>query len=510
MNEIQILIVDYGSQYTLVIGRTLRELGVRSAILPPEKAIYFLSQNTPKGVILSGSHHSVHDVNAPQLPENLDLSGVKYPVLGICYGMQLLSHTLGGVVDRPLLHREYGPAMVSLDVNHPLFLGVEQQTQVWASHGDTVKELPKGFHSIGTTKGYAAMTDAENRILGIQFHPEVVDTKEGKKILQNFLNICETKIDWNPTNIIKEIQKEVLDVVNTSLGKNVILGLSGGVDSTTLAALLAPVLGDKLVCVAIDTGGLREGELAELKINAKSAHVSNLVVISAEDEFIKNISTTTDAQEKRGKFREVYSKIFEEQILKHNAGFMIQGTLATDIIESGEAGKSALIKTHHNVGLLWSVDDLHPFRNLFKYEVREIARTLNLPKEVYERNPFPGPGLYLRVVGVPVSKDYISLVRMADNTVTEIVKKHNLEKEISQLVVCLIGIQSVGVKGDERVYGYSLLVRAVKTIDFMTAQGYYFPENVVNEITSALTQHKEIVRVLFDMTPKPPATTEFE
>lgn len=510
MENIQVLIVDYGSQYTLVIGRTLRELGVRSAILPPDKAEHFLTQYTPKSVILSGSNWSVHNDGAPGLPNNLDITGVKYPILGLCYGMQLLAYKLGGTVDRPHGHREYGPAKVTVDNTHPLFLNVSKETDVWASHGDTVTKLPDGYKEIAVSGGIAAMTNSDNRVLGIQFHPEVVDTKEGKTMLQNFLSISNCVKDWNPTDLIKEIQDEVMNVVNASAKQNVVLGVSGGVDSTVLAALLAPVLGDKLICLAIDTGGMRSGELEELKINVESAGVKNLVVVEASDEFIKNISTTVDAQEKRGKFRDVYKRIFEEQIAKNDAGFIVQGTLATDIIESGEAGKSALIKTHHNVGLAWEVDDLHPLRNLFKYEVRELGKALNLPSAVYERNPFPGPGLYLRIVGLPVSREYLDLVRDADKTVTEIIKKYNLEKEISQLIVGILGVKSVGVKGDERVYGHALAIRAVQTIDFMTAKGYYFPQDVVEEITNALTKHKEIVRVFFDMTPKPPATTEFE
>ncbi|MFH1200995.1 MAG: glutamine-hydrolyzing GMP synthase [bacterium] len=519
MNRIQILIVDYGSQYTLVIGRTLRELGVRSVILPPNKVDKWLKHNTPKAVILSGSNWSVHNEGAPGLPRSLDVTSAKYSILGICYGMQLLAYKFGGLVERPLTHREYGPALVTVERTHPLFNNIEEKTEVWASHGDTVIKLPKGFISIATSGGIAAMSNKNNRVLGIQFHPEVIDTKEGKKILQNFLNISGCQKDWNPINLIHEIQKEVLDVVNKSSKKNVILGVSGGVDSTTLAAVLAPVLGTRLICIAIDTGGLRANELAELKANITSAFSQgrslrklrkNLVIIKAEKEFIKNIGTTIDGEEKRAKFRNVYQKIFVEQIAKHKAGFIVQGTLATDIIESGKVGESAMIKTHHNVNLKWGVKDLHPFRNLFKYEVRELARALKLPSAIYERNPFPGPGLFLRVVGTPVSKENIEMVREADKTVTDILKKHNFTKNISQLIVALLGINSVGVKGDERVYGHSLAVRAVQTADFMTAKGYYFPPEVVDEITNALTKHKNIVRVFFDMTPKPPATTEFE
>lgn len=515
MNSIQILVVDYGSQYTLVIGRALRELGVRSIILPPKSVDNWLLNNTPKAIILSGSHFSVHNADAPDIPISIDITGSKYSILGICYGMQLLAHKQGGTVDRPLSHREYGPAEVTIDNTHPLFKGVSVKTQVWASHGDTVTTLPLNFTSIATSSGISAMTDKNNRVMGIQFHHEVNDTKEGKIILQNFLNISGCEKDWSATDLIKQIQQETLNDIDQKLKdgetrQNVILGLSGGVDSTTLASILAPILGDRLICVAIDTGGLRDGEMEELKVNAKSAGVKNLVVIEASEEFIKNIGTTIDGEEKRAQFRNVYKRIFEEQISIHKAGFMVQGTLATDIIESGKAGQSAMIKTHHNVGLNWEVMDLHPFKNLFKYEVRELARAMNLPPAIHERNPFPGPGLYLRIVGTIVTKERIELVRQADKTVTDIVKKYGIEKEISQLIVALLGINSVGVKGDERVYGYSLAVRAVQTIDFMTAKGYYFKEEIVNEINNELTKHKDIVRVFYDMTPKPPSTTEFE
>src|SRR3989338_6840367 len=318
MDKIQILIVDYGSQYTLVIGRTLRELGVRSVILPPKKAELWLKNENPKAVILSGSNWSVHSEGAPGIPKSLDIEGKEYRILGICYGMQLLAHSLGGKVERPLAHREYGPAEVTLETTHPLFLGVPKKTQVWTSHGDTVTKLPKGFTEIATSGGFVAMANKTNRVLAIQFHPEVAHTKEGKKILQNFLNLSGCKKDWDPINLIHEIQNEVLDVVSLAEKKNLILGVSGGVDSTTLAAILAPVLKEKLICVAIDTGGLREGELAELKANTGSAlsqgrslrKGGNFVIIPAEKDFIKNISTTIDGEEKRGKFREVYKKIF--------------------------------------------------------------------------------------------------------------------------------------------------------------------------------------------------------
>ncbi len=356
MDKIQILIVDYGSQYTLLIGRTLRELGVRSIILPPGKVDKWLEKNIPKAVILSGSNFSVHDKEAPGFPQSFDVTGKKYSILGICYGMQLIAHKLGGTVGKSLGHREYGPANISFQTHHPhpLLDDVKNKTEVWASHGDTVISLPKNFISIARSKGIAAMSNKNNNVLGVQFHPEVINTEEGKKILQNFLKLSNCRKDWDPINLIHQIQQEVLNIIDKSSKKSkVILGVSGGVDSTTLARILSLVLGNRLICVAIDTGGLRAGELAEIKKNAKSAGIKNLVMVSADKKFIKNISTTIDGEKKRAKFRTVYRKIFEEQIAKYKAEFIVQGTLATDIIESGKAGQSAMIKTHHNVGLSW-------------------------------------------------------------------------------------------------------------------------------------------------------------
>ena len=401
-----VLVMDFGGQYSQLIARRIRECGVYCEIVSFHTTLKKIKELRPKGIVFSGGPSSVYDEGAPCC--DVGIFELAIPVLGICYGMQLLAYKLDGKVARPIGHREYGPARVELDTKHPLFNKIRQKTEVWASHGDTVIKLPKNFRSVAVSGGIAAMSDKNNRVMGIQFHPEVVDTKEGKKILQNFLSLSGCKKDWNPINLIHQIQKEVLDTVGKD--KKVVLGVSGGVDSTTLAKVLASVLKKRLVCVAIDTGGFRKNELMELKENTKSAKVRKLVVISAGKDFIKNISTTIDGEEKRAKFRTIYKKIFEEQIKKYNAGFIVQGTLATDIIESGKVGKSAMIKTHHNVGLSRKVKDLHPFGNLFKYEVRELAKALKLPSAVYERNPFPGPGLFLRVVGTPVSKENIELV----------------------------------------------------------------------------------------------------
>ncbi len=500
----QLLVIDFGSQYTLVIGRTLRELGYRSLILSSIKAETYLTTHEVKGVILSGGDQSVYDKDAPTIPMKLLKGDV--PLLGICYGMQGMAHQLGGQVKPEATKKEYGPAEVSFKKNS-LFKGLKEKSIVWASHGDSVKKVPKDFSIVALSKDgtIAAMAHNKKKLWGVQFHPEVTHTKEGKKLLQNFLNECEVKKDWDPKDVVNEIREEVKE---SAQNKRAVIGFSGGVDSTTLSAVLAPVFKNKLLGICIDTGGLRHDELTEIKKHAKAAKIT-LKIIDAKNEFRKAIGDMADAEMVRKKFREVYKKIFETEARKFKADFIVQGTLATDLIESGKEGNSALIKTHHNVGLNFSCGELHPFRTLFKYEVRDIARKLGLPASVTERHPFPGPGLYVRMVGGGPTSERLELLRWADAQITDIVRKTGLYEQISQLVVGLLCVPTVGVKGDARVYAYSVIIRAVVTSDFMTAHGFWFPEEVVQEIKRIITKHPEIVRVFFDPTDKPPATTEF-
>ena len=352
-----------------------------------------------------------------------------------------------------------------------------------------------------------AISDIRRRIWGIQFHPEVTQTLKGKQLLSNFVfDIANCKKDWQPSNIIQQIRDEVTTQV---ANKKVIMGLSGGVDSSTLVGILAPVLKENLLAVCIDTGSFREGELIEIQNNANAIGV-NFKIVDAKELFQQEIGNCIDAEEKRKRFKKAYTAVLEAEIKLFEADFIAQGTLATDIIESGGIGEAQLIKSHHNVDLTWSVLEILPLRNLFKYEVRELAKEVGLPESIAQRQPFPGPGLFVRIVGIPPTIENLAIVRWADNTVTEILKKYNVYSDISQLIVALIGANTVGIKGDGRVYKPSIVVRAVQTVDFMTLKGIYFPENIAMEIIEAVTKHPEIVRVWFDATPKPPATTEME
>lgn len=501
----QVLIIDLGSQYALVIGRTLRELGYRSAVLSPKRAEEWLSQNTPKCVILSGGDKSVYEEGAPKIPEKVFSLGV--PVLGICYGMQYMAHIKGGTVENIQTQREYGP----IDITHEktsLFENVSSPTRVWASHGDSVTKLPKGFSAfaMSETGTIEAMMNEHEKLYAVQFHPEVHDTVEGKKMFENFIHIVGLEKDWNANEMIAEIREEVKAVAGDM---KAIIGMSGGVDSTTLGAIISPVFGENLLALAVDHGGLREGEVEEIKANAASAKL-NLKILDAKERFFAALAGVTDAEEKRTKFKEVYQKVFEEEAVAFGAQYVVQGSLATDFIESGKAGESALIKSHHNIGIEWAMQDLHPLRNLFKYEVRELAAAVGLPETVTKRHPFPGPGLFIRVVGTLVTPETVATVRAADAIVREVIKTRGLESDIAQLIVALVGVKTVGVKGDARSYGHSIVVRAVETSDFMTARGYYFPKETAEEITNRVTKAREVVRVWFDMTPKPPATTELE
>ena len=507
----QILIIDFGSQYTLVIGRTLRELGVRSIIVTPKKVAKYLEDNDPQAIILSGSNYSVADAGAPQFPAKI--LEKKVPILGICYGLHLIADYFGGQLMNHRDNKEYGPAEIHILVKEeqdPLFKGITPSFQtVWASHGDSVKVLPKGFERLASAANdtIEAMSNPSEKIWGIQFHPEVTQTECGKQLLSNFVfDIADCGKDWEPSDIIGQISTEVLIEVNH---RKVVMGLSGGVDSTTLGAVLAPVLKNDLLAICIDTGSFREGELEEIKKNADTIGV-NFKIVDAKEAFQKEIGDCIDAEEKRKRFKKAYKSVLENEIKSFGADFIAQGTLATDIIESGAVGEAKLIKSHHNVGLEWSVPEVKPFRHLFKYEVRELAKAIGLPDSVAQRQPFPGPGLFVRIIGLTPNNENLSIVRWADHQVTEILKKHRVYPEISQLIVALIGANTVGIKGDGRVYKPSIVVRAVKTIDFMTLKGMYFPEHIAMEIIEAVTKHPEIVRVWFDATPKPPATTEME
>lgn len=507
--EPQILVIDLGSQYTQIIRRSLRYLGFHSIILPPEDSLQYLSMNKPKGIILSGGSASVYEANAPKVPKELLDKGI--PILGICFGMQWLAY----IHDESSIHRvkegkSYGPVEVTLGPSR-LFEGLKETINAWSSHGDSVKKIPEGFTITATSKEGTvneAMECAPKKLYAVQFHPEVAQTEDENIILNNFaVKICGAEQDYFKKDVIEEIRENTKKSLG---GGTAIIGVSGGVDSTMLAAILAPALGEKLKAFLIDTGGMRKGEIEKVKEIARKVGIELEVVDKYKDKFIKNISQTIDAEEKRAKFREVYGEVFREVAKSYKATHMIQGTLATDLIESGSLGKSDLIKTHHNVDLNLGLKEIMPLADFFKFEVRELARDFGMEEYIAGRQPFPGPGLYLRVVGTPATEELIDLVREADHEVTEILKKHGVYDKITQTIVALLGVKTVGVKGDGRVYGYSMVVRMVETIDFMTLKSFSPSLEIQSEIISALVKHPEIVRVLFDFTPKPPATTEFE
>lgn len=510
-SNIQILIIDLGSQYTEVIRRSLRYLGFRSTILPPEMSLAWVKENKPKGIILSGGSASVYDADAPKIPK--EILDFNVPVLGICLGMQWLAYINdSSSVYKVKEGKSYGP--VEINFKNPkdkLFENLPEKINAWSSHGDSVKNVPVGFSVIATSKGGSvieAMECSAQKIWAVQFHPEVEQTEDENIILNNFaVKICGCIPDYDKADVIGEIRKNTKKILGT--GK-AIIGVSGGVDSTTLAAILMPALRDQLKAFLIDTGGMRKNEIEKVKEIAERAGINLEVIDRYKNKFVEKIGASIDAEEKRAAFRTVYGEVFRDAAKSYGATHMLQGTLATDLIESGSAGKSALIKTHHNVDLDLGLMEITPLADFFKFEIRELAREFKLEELLSSRQPFPGPGLYLRIIGVPVTLELLEIVREADYEVTEILKKYNVYDKISQTIVALLGVNTVGVKGDGRAYGYSFVVRTVETTDFMTVKGFYLSKEICEEITSTLVKHPKIVRVFYDFTPKPPATTEFE
>lgn len=517
----EILIIDLGSQYTLVIGRTLREMGYRVVIASPPRAKSLLKTWTPKLIILSGGSASVYEDDAPQPP--IDINTTTSVILGICYGMQWIAKQLGGKVTPSRTHKEYGEVVVDFTDRGCDVLGVESSYEtadtinskdvVWGSHGDTVEELPKDFSCLGyseKTNTIAGMISQNQKIIGLQYHPEVTHTVNGKQMLKKIVNSAGCEKNWQPQDVIDEIRVEVKKaVIKDGQPQKAIIGFSGGVDSTTLSAIISPIFGDNLLAVCINAGNLRKDEIKQIRQHAKIAGVK-LKVVNASKEFIRALSKATNSEQKRKIFKKLYQKFLEQVAKEFGAKFIFQGTLATDIIESGAVGESALIKSHHNVGLKFILKALAPLRKLFKYEIRDLSRQLGLPASISEREPFPGPGLFVRIVGETVTAKRLSIVRWADHEVRKILDEHELSDQISQLVVYLDCLKTVGIKGDSRAYGYSITVRGVITSDFMTVRGYQIPAKVRREITSAITKHPKIVRVKYDETNKPPATTEAE
>ncbi|GGJ31265.1 glutamine-hydrolyzing GMP synthase [Deinococcus roseus] len=503
-----IVILDFGSQFTRLIARRFRELGVYSVILPGSASLERILQEKPQGVVLSGGPSSVYDENAPKPAQGvLDLD---VPILGICYGMQYLAHTAGGEVKRAG-KREYGKAELS-KYSGTLFAGVQGEFIAWMSHSDSVITLPQGYDVVAETidTPVTAIENNETRRYGVQFHPEVVHTPKGTQVLLNFLEVCGVARDWTAEHIVEELIADVRAKVGT--GK-VLLGISGGVDSSTLALLLAKAVGEQLTAVFIDHGLLRLGEREQVEQALRPLGV-NLVVVDASNEFLGALDGVSDPEEKRKIIGREFIRAFEREAREYGPfEFLAQGTLYPDVIESAGGEGAANIKSHHNVGGL--PEDLafklvEPFRTLFKDEVREIARLLGLPDHIRLRHPFPGPGLAIRIIGA-ITREKINILQRVDDIFISGLREYDLYNQTAQALAVLTPIQSVGVMGDERTYSYTVALRAVTSADFMTAEWAFLPYEFLATISNRIVNHvHEINRVVYDITSKPPATIEWE
>jgi GMP synthase (glutamine-hydrolysing) len=509
-----IAILDYGSQYTQLIARRVRESRVYCEIFPHDVTAEELAARGVKGVILSGGPASVYDKDAPSVDPKI-LDG-RFPVLGICYGMHLMAHLLGGEV-APEGKREFGPATLEIKDPSGLFEGLGTSERAWMSHGDTVKRLPPGFHGIATTDRLplAAMSDGRNRF-AVQFHPEVMHTPRGAEVLRNFLyRVCGCEGDWTPAAFVEEAVEELRRTIGE---RHAICALSGGVDSAVAAALVAKAIGDRLTCVFIDHGLLREGEADQ--VVATFGTRLRLIHVDASERFLARLADVTDPERKRAIIGEEFIRVFEEQAKKiglagPEKALLVQGTIYPDVIESRsrESKTSARIKTHHNVGGLPEVMDLEvvePLRRLFKDEVRRVGAELGIPEDILWRHPFPGPGLAVRVIG-PLTKERLDVLRKADAIFLEELRAADLYRSVAQAFAVLTPVQSVGVMGDYRTYGSLVALRAVTTEDFMTADWARLPYDVLARISARIVNEiPEVNRVVYDVSSKPPATIEWE
>jgi len=507
-----ILILDFGSQYTQLIARRVRECGVYSEIFPfnlsPEK----IRQLRPCGIILSGGPSSVYAPDSPHPSQEVFDLGI--PILGICYGLQLMANHLGGAVD-PSARREFGKAVVTIDENSDLFAGLDGGTSVWMSHGDALSKLPEGFERIAHTDNspMCAIRNRDKRMYGVQFHPEVVHTPKGKQILENFIyRICGAKGGWGPGSFIVQKTTEIQEAVG---GKNVICALSGGVDSAVTVVLVHRAIGDQLHCIHIDNGLMRKGESEDVVRTFREHFHIPLTLIDATDLFLTRLHDVIHPEEKRKIIGNTFIEVFEEEARKlGGAAFLAQGTLYPDVIESTSfKGPSATIKTHHNVGGLperMNLRLIEPLRELFKDEVRAVGRELGLPDALLGRHPFPGPGLAVRILGA-VTRDRLDLLRGADDIFISELKKAGLYDQIWQAFAVLLPIQSVGVMGDERTYESTVALRAVTSLDGMTAEWARIPDDVLAAISTRITNEvRGVNRVVYDISTKPPSTIEWE
>jgi GMP synthase (glutamine-hydrolysing) len=512
----RVLIVDLGAQYTQLIARRVREAHVYCEIHPPQPGVDWIRDLAPVGVILSGGPSSVYDRDAPTVDRGLLDLGV--PVLGICYGMQLLAQLAGGDV-RPSGEREYGRAEIEVLTGEGLFAGFDPgtRTPVWMSHGDRVDVPPAGWEVLARSGNtpVAAFRHCERPLLGVQFHPEVAHTRRGAEIIQNFLfRVCRARPDWTPGHFVERTVRDVAERVGQG---RAICGLSGGVDSAVAAALVQRAIGRRLTCIFVDHGLLRRGEREQVERTFRGELDTDLRVVDASRRFLGELAGVAEPEEKRRRIGHTFIDVFEEAAREvgRDVGFLVQGTLYPDVIESvsPRGGPSATIKTHHNVGGLrpdLPFALIEPLRELFKDEVRQVGRELGLPEEIVRRHPFPGPGLAVRILG-PVDAARVATLQHADAIYLEEIRAAGLYDDIWQAFAVLLPVRSVGVMGDFRTYADVVALRAVTSQDGMTADWYPFPHDVLGAIaTRIINEVKGVNRVVYDVSSKPPATIEWE
>lgn len=512
----RILILDFGSQYSQLIARRVRESGVYSEMHPFDMKDGDIKAFNPKGIILSGGPNSVYEEGSPRAPQIVFELGV--PVLGICYGFQTMAAQLGGSVTAGTV-KEFGHAQIDVIVDDKLLNGLKDNNakiQVWMSHGDKVASLPDGFITTSSTPScaFASASDESRQLYGVQFHPEVTHTAKGMEVISNFVHgICGCGNLWNPKNIIEMRVAQLKEQIGD---ERVLLGLSGGVDSSVVAALLHEAIGDKLTCVFVDNGLLRLGEGDQvMKMFADNMGI-RVIRVDAESRFLEALAGATDPEDKRKIIGREFIEVFSEEARKlDGVKFLAQGTIYPDVIESAKTknGKAHVIKSHHNVGGL--PDDLHfelvePLRDLFKDEVRKLGTTLGLPHEMIYRHPFPGPGLGVRILG-EIKKEYADILRMADDIFMQELRASGWYDKTAQAFAVFCPIKSVGVVGDARRYAWVISLRAVETVDFMTARFAHLPYELVDKIsTRIMNEIADVSRVVYDISSKPPATIEWE
>ncbi len=516
MDTQSIVILDFGAQYTQLIARRIREQNVFSAVLPCTASLEEIQAYKPIGIVLSGGPCSVYDADAP--PADPKVLGLGVPILGICYGLQFITHHLGGKV-RAADKREYGHADVRIvDDKNALFDGLPADLTVWMSHGDEALELPPGFHlTAKTANAVAGIANPEKRIWAVQFHPEVHHTRQGTALLRNFLfRICNAKADWTPAHFVQSTVQAIKEKVGKA---HAICALSGGVDSSVAAVLVHRAIGEQLTCVFVNNGVLRKNEFFKVQQNMRDKLGLNVVAVDSSTRFLAKLAGVTDPETKRKAIGNEFIAVFDDEAHRISAttggvDYLVQGTLYPDVIESSSVkGPSQTIKSHHNVGGLpetMKLKLIEPLRDLFKDEVRRIGRDLGMPDEILERQPFPGPGLAVRILG-EVTAERVALLQEADEIVVDEIKAAGLYRQIWQSFAVLLPVKSVGVMGDQRTYAYTCAIRAVHSEDGMTADWVPLPYEVLKRMSSRIVNEiRGINRVVYDITSKPPGTIEWE